>query len=151
MKLRLKRILTRNPIFLVWIQDPLMIDTLGQIFLGLFAKLKVLHGHLTDKFEVFFKFITRCQVVIVELHAGDVRICRRTYPERRHTATVDIQSTIGEKVQEQTVIRLLGVCDVLGKVVPVVDSVKCGRVVDRKRWVGVLAVQTFLVSVHPRS
>lgn len=107
-----------------------MIDTFGQIVLGFFAELKVLHGNLAHKLEVFLKLVTRRQVIIVEFHPSDVRIGRGTDPERGHAATIDVQGAVGEEIEKQTVIGLLWVRDVLGEVVLVAHGVEGGRVVD---------------------
>lgn len=109
-----------------------MINTFGQIILGLFAKLIVFHCHLPDKFEVLFKLFTLGQVVVVELHTSNMGIRSRTHTERRHSATVNIQRTIREEIEEQTIIRLLGVCDMLGEVVVVAYGVESRRVEDRE-------------------
>ena len=126
----MKEILTGNSIFLVRIQNPLVVNTLGQIVLRFLAQFKVFHGHLTDKLKILFKLFSRGQVIVVKLHTGYVRVCSGTHAERGHSTPVHVQSTVWEEVEEETVVWFLGVRDVLGEIVLVVHGVECGRVVD---------------------
>jgi hypothetical protein len=105
--------LTRNTILLLRVQDALMINTLGQVVLGLFAELKVFHCNLSHKLVVILEFLTLGQVVVVKFHPSNLRVCGRTYTERRHTTTVNVERTIREEIEEQTIIGLLGVRDML--------------------------------------
>jgi hypothetical protein len=79
--------LTRNAILLLWVKDALVVDSLGQVILSLLAELEIFHSHLANEFEVFFKLLSRLQMVVVKLHASDVRIRSGTDPERGHTPT----------------------------------------------------------------
>jgi hypothetical protein len=79
--------LTRNTILLLWVKDALVVDSLGQVILSLLAELEIFHSHLANEFEVFFKLLSRLQMVVVKLHASDVRIRSGTDPERGHTPT----------------------------------------------------------------
>lgn len=109
-----------------------MVNPLGEVVLGFLAQLKVLDSDLAHKLVVFFKFVPRLHMIVVKLHASDVGIGGRTDPERSHATPVDIQGAVGEEVEEQTVVWLLGVCDVLGEVVLVAHAVERRRVVDRE-------------------
>jgi len=64
-----------------------MVNSLGQVVLGLLTELKVFHGNLPNEPEVLFKLLSRFQMVVVELHASDVRIGSGTDPEGGHTPT----------------------------------------------------------------
>lgn len=109
-----------------------MINTPRQIILGFFAKLKVLHCNLADELEVLLEFLTLGQMVVVEFHASHLGIRGWTHTERRHAATVDVERTIWEEVEEQPIIGLLWVCNVLGEVVVVAHGVEGRWVVDRE-------------------
>lgn len=126
-----------------------MVDSLRQILLGLFAKLKVLDSDLTHKLEILFELTTRRHMVVVEFHAGDMRIGSRTDPERGHATSVDIQGAVGKEIEKETIVRFLGVRDVLGEIVLVANTIGSRRVVDRKRGMGILAVQTLLIPINP--
>lgn len=109
-----------------------MINPLREIFLRFLAQLKVLDSDLAHKLVVFLELVPRIQIIVVELHASDVGIGGRTDPERGHATPVDIQGAVGEEVEEQPIVWLLGVRDVLGEVVLVAHAVERGRVVDRE-------------------
>lgn len=51
------KLLTRNTILLLGVQNSFVIHTLSEIILGFLAQFKVLESDLADKFEVFFKLL----------------------------------------------------------------------------------------------
>lgn len=118
--------------FLFGVQNALVVYALGEVILGLLAELKVFHGYLSDELEILLKLIPRFEMVVVKFHPGYVRVLRRADSEGRHSPPVHVQSAVREEVEEQSVIRLLGICNVLGEIPMVVDSVERWRVVDRE-------------------
>lgn len=90
-------------------------------------------------------------VIVVKLHDGARRIGRRAHAPRGHPTAVHAQSTVGEQVDEHTIIvglGLLGARYVPRVVVVVDDLVRLREVALRELRVRVRAVQAFLVSVN---
>lgn len=71
-------------------------------------------------------------MIVIKFHPGNVGVGRWAHAERGHASPVDIQGADWEEVQEESIIGLLGVCDVLGKVLVVVHFVPGWWVVDRE-------------------
>jgi hypothetical protein len=139
--------LTSNAILLCRVKNSFMINPFLKIGLSLFAQLKILHRNLTNKFEIFFKFVTSFLnplwltnsyhgpqrndrepyfMEVIEFHPRDPRFIGWTDSKAGHSTAVDIQGAVGKKVKKKPVVRFLGICNVLREVGVIVDSVKCG-------------------------
>lgn len=109
-------LIKHDTILLIRVQDALAIDAFSQIRLGLLAQFIVLQGDLTHELEVLFKLSIGAAVIVVELHAADAGLVGRAGSEAGHAAAVDVQGADGKEVQEQPIIRLLGIGNVLREV-----------------------------------
>ena len=117
----LDQVRTSHAILFGGVQDTVGVDAFLQVCMGLLAKLSVLEADLAHEIEVLLELLASLQMVVVELHAGDVWVFGGTEAERAHSAAVDIESAVGEEVEEQTIVWLFGVGDVLGEVLEILD------------------------------
>lgn len=125
----------------------------AEVLLGALTQFKVLHGHLAHEVEVrlepgrvFGEF-----VVVVELHARDLRVRGRTDAEGTHATTVEVEGADGEEEEEEPVVgpRVVVREGEMARVVAVVVHLVARRRVEHREGpVRVLTVQTLLVAVH---
>ena len=105
---------------------------------------------MSDKAEVLFEFLARLHVKVVEFHSSSPWVAGRADTERGHASAVDVQSAVWEEVQEEPIIRLLGVRYMTAPVVVIDDAVESGWVKDRECRMSVLAMKAFLITVYHR-
>lgn len=88
-------------------------------------------------------------MVIIELHPTHAWIWARQGAERRHTTSVNVERADGEEIKKQPVRGVGRVGDMLGECGVVSDRIERGRIEFREGWMGILAMETFLIAIDP--